>query len=391
MPENPLKSLPPELRLLIALCRLEFSDREKMVVAGLVKEVKDWDYFVRMVNLHGVVALAWNCLNITGNANLIPTQCLDYLHQGYIKSISRNTKIYSLLDEVLKIAGENGIRVILLKGLALELQYYGNMGLRQMNDLDLLVKKEDAVRFRNILLGNGFSSMPIVSPLHEKFLPGYGKHLPEMYRDGLTVEIHFSLFHNETGLPSREFFREPGEIMFGEQTANVLSPAHNFLYLVNHLDHHERQGYSQARLYTDIFLIARADSFRDMSQNITDLADRLNIREPIEEKMFVLGAFWDLSISDSRHITGEAAGRITGRFIRLLESPREEVSISSTESTLKEFRNIKGLFNKAVFATGTFIPSMKFMKYRYGTRSAIQTLLYYPYRWVILLKSLIFR
>ena len=55
-----------------------------------------------------------------------------------------------------------------------------------MNDLDILVSEKDAIKLRKILLQNGFLSDPLISPLHSYFLLTEGKHLPEMYKDGLS-------------------------------------------------------------------------------------------------------------------------------------------------------------------------------------------------------------
>src|SRR5664280_884465 len=200
-----LSQLLPEEKLLLCLCRLSFSDQQKAEICDLVKQITNWPRFVTLANEHGIIALCRHNLVTLHCDATIPEKYREILHAGYLKSLSRNTKMFELLKEVLSIAASENIKVVLLKGLALEKTIYGNSGLRQMNDLDILVRIEDAIKLRNLLLKNSFKSQPAISPLHEKILPSYGKHLPEMYKNGLSVEIHFKLFEQKGNSLTEQF------------------------------------------------------------------------------------------------------------------------------------------------------------------------------------------
>ena len=153
--EESLKPLTPEERLLITLCRISLTEKQKREIGNLIKEIRDWDNFVRMSNEHGVIALCWYNINRLGKNNKIPYKISEILHSAYLKNLTRNAFLFKQLDEVALLATKYGIRIVLLKGLALEKTVYGNRGLRQMTDIDILVRKEDAALMRKILLQDG--------------------------------------------------------------------------------------------------------------------------------------------------------------------------------------------------------------------------------------------
>ena len=116
---------------------------------------------------------------------------LDIMHSAYLKNLSRNTFLYNQLEEIDSLAEKENIKIVLLKGAALEKTLYGNKGLRQMSDIDILVGHDKAALLRRILLKTDLNLAPLVSRFSRKNNAGFGKHLPEMYKNGIAVEIHF--------------------------------------------------------------------------------------------------------------------------------------------------------------------------------------------------------
>jgi hypothetical protein len=51
-------------------------------------------------------------------------------------SLARNAALYNMIREVASILESEDIKMVFLKGLALEMSVYGNRGLRQMSDAD---------------------------------------------------------------------------------------------------------------------------------------------------------------------------------------------------------------------------------------------------------------
>src|SRR5450759_4479599 len=92
------------------------------------------------------------------------------------------------MGEVLRLLNGENIKTVLLKGLALEFSVYGNAGLRQMSDVDVLISREQCIEARKLLISNGYVSLPVKSVFHELIIADFGKHLPSLIKNGTSVE-----------------------------------------------------------------------------------------------------------------------------------------------------------------------------------------------------------
>lgn len=386
------KHLLPEERLLISLCRLMFNEEVKLAIRDIILSISDWEKFIRLANDHGVIALCWFNIAETGYSGNIPKQYFEILHNGYLKSLARNIRIFDLLDYVLDIADEEEIKIVLIKGLALEKIIYGNRGLRQMNDLDILVRKEDAIKLRDHLLKNGFESQPIISPLHEKILPSYGKHLPEMYKNGLSVEIHFKLFDQKGNSLTRTFFdsSEPCALSSELKVTNLSlpSPLYHFIYLVKHLEKHESGGTSQFRLYSDLVILSSQYREKILKKDLFDYASTAGLEKALSEKLFLLNIFWgiDLSSCDLNIPEPIDKDKVIENFLHFLRHPKDMRTDDDSESLLRPMKEMENISHKFLFIIGYLFPSISFMKYRYKAHSTIKAILYYLVRWTKLIK-----
>jgi hypothetical protein len=263
-----LSQLTAEEKLLISLCRLDFSEGQKSEIRDLMNEIKDWDHFVKLINEHGVIALTAYNIREIGLTDYVPVQAMKVLDIGRMQSIVRNTWLTERWKEVNTILGNAGIKHILLKGMALEHTLYGAKGLRQMNDNDILVKREDSLKAWHLLQQEGFSPTLIKSPLHKKIMVDIGKHLPCLYRNGYAIEIHHKLFDNKTmdGKCYSDPVDDAVEIFIGDTKAWILSKELQLMHLISHFNDHALGGEQQLRLYTDIVLLDKTSKI-EISEN----------------------------------------------------------------------------------------------------------------------------
>ena len=110
----------PEEKLLLALCRLEFSDEQKAEIGELMKEIRDWDQFVKLANDHGIIALTAYNIRENGLTDYVPAATMKIFDNGRMQSTVRNTWLVQKWKEVNTILSEAGIKHVLLKGMALE-------------------------------------------------------------------------------------------------------------------------------------------------------------------------------------------------------------------------------------------------------------------------------
>lgn len=79
-----------------------------------------------------------------------------YLYQVYLQTAMRNTLLFS---EFAKIAEQAKFPVMPLKGTFLSKKVYGNPNLRPMQDIDILVKKQDVLAMETLLRKHGYGRL----------------------------------------------------------------------------------------------------------------------------------------------------------------------------------------------------------------------------------------
>jgi len=243
--------------LLFLLCNYPFDEKKREPLTKLITEITDWPKMVELINAHGIIALAAYNIKECGLEKEIPEVAFTALENGYMQSVARNSWLTERWKEVNTILCDAGIKHILLKGMALEHTLYGSKGLRQMNDNDILIKREDAIKAWQLLQQNGFTHETIKSGLYNKILADTGKHLPCLYKNGYAIEIHHKLTDNITKYD--ENYVDPvdsaDEILIGGTKAWILSKEMQIIHLTDHFERHAMEGGVQLRQYADIILL----------------------------------------------------------------------------------------------------------------------------------------
>ena len=118
------------------------------MLRALAEGIVDWKHFITMVSEHGVAALVYHNLEKLDLLQLLPEGEKSFLKKCLLKSLSRNTRNAKMLAEALHLMNSQDMKVVLLKGSALEIMVYGNEGLRQMSDVDVLLSRQDCLDAR---------------------------------------------------------------------------------------------------------------------------------------------------------------------------------------------------------------------------------------------------
>ena len=133
-----------EDRLLLYCCRKDTDRKNRNKIIEIQRRSLDWECFLRKARENGIAAVVYSRLNeIKKDCPHIPSFIFKKLKKVYYLNAIQNSLIYEELGKVLKIFSNAGLQVIVLKGAVLAEKIYGNLALRPMTDVDLLVKKED--------------------------------------------------------------------------------------------------------------------------------------------------------------------------------------------------------------------------------------------------------
>jgi hypothetical protein len=146
-----------EDKFLLLCCQTEIGDNDRDWLIKIQRDKIDWDYFLKKARGEGISPLVFIRLpGIIINKNDMPEYVMDELRKDYYLNATKNTLIFNELGNIINVFNEAGLRVIVLKGAALAETVYGNLALRSMSDVDLLVKKEDLFSIDEHLKGIGY-------------------------------------------------------------------------------------------------------------------------------------------------------------------------------------------------------------------------------------------
>lgn len=367
--------------LLTGLCRLTFTGSQLAVLKDLAASVNDWKYFSLLANDHGVAALAYDNLEKAGLLSLLPPEASAFLRNASYMSLARNTGKMQLMQEILGILDREKIKIVLLKGMALELMVYGNRGLRQMSDADVLTAHNDCMRAYRALTRHGFVSLPVKSVFHRLILDYYGKHLPPVIKNGYAVEIHHALFGSGKEALTGQLYATASGINIGDKIAFVPAPQILFLYLLKHLQKHEMSNDSQLRLYTDLVVMIEKYGQEILNEELLNLSEKAEMNQLLASKLWLLQEFWDLSYPAGMigFINKWKADNLTEKFLFFLKSPKNNPVQDKSVPYRSILKDIPGFHRKVLFVMGDLVPTLTFMKKRYNC-SGFKALMYYPHR-----------
>lgn len=105
---------------------------------------------------HCVAPLLYHRLKTASLQEHVSQEIFQTLHRAYLRNAARNMRLYHELAQTLTLLREQNIPVIILKGAYLAEIVYGNIALRTMGDIDVLVPKTKLARSQQILLEAGY-------------------------------------------------------------------------------------------------------------------------------------------------------------------------------------------------------------------------------------------
>jgi hypothetical protein len=286
------------------------------------------------------------------------------------------------MGEVLHLLNNEDIKTVILKGLALENSVYGNAGLRQMTDVDILINREECIKARNILLKAGYVSLPVKSFFHKMIIPNYGKHLPSLIKGGASVEIHHKLFGDGNNEFTKLLYDSSYEVNISGEKAWFPQPQIFFLYLVRHLSTHEMNNESQLRLYTDLVVLTGKYYDEILNYNLIKYATEAGMSETLASHLEILKEIWDISFPEWINVFIDKWHKEdpVKKFLFFLRSPKNNPPGDKPGYYRQIINDIPGFHRKFLFVLGDIFPTISFMKNRYKCKSTWRVMLYYPHR-----------
>ncbi|MCF6247412.1 MAG: nucleotidyltransferase family protein, partial [Desulfobacula sp.] len=144
-----------EMKLVLYCARISPKNLQAEELKEYIKDKIDWQIIADTAIKHGLINILYLSLK-TDCEKLIPKTVLNQLKTHYFQSSSRNLFLGAGLIKVLNLFNRNNIAAIPFKGPIQSWLIYHDIGVRTFADLDILVKKKDALTARNLLIDQGF-------------------------------------------------------------------------------------------------------------------------------------------------------------------------------------------------------------------------------------------
>lgn len=176
-----------ENRLITSL--IQTSPQEN--INALLELNPDWKYLIETCEEHRVTQLVIEKLK-THHVEFIPSDVLADLKFYRNKITKLNFGRTTQLIKIIKLLQENDIPVIAYKGMALAALAYQDISLRQFGDIDLLIKKKDFFKVKDLLLQIGCKPAWQLNPQQENAVLKYYYEYPFNYGEHNTfIEVHW--------------------------------------------------------------------------------------------------------------------------------------------------------------------------------------------------------
>lgn len=169
-----------------------------------------WELFLYYSVHHRVASIIYRNLETMDLLGLVELQVRNTLRTLYFANRRRNERMLAAILPVIEDLGRTAEMPVLIKGPAVELLAYGEIGLRTYEDIDLLIAREDAKRVDEALRRGGFvqgdydpasgSIVPasreeiITLALHTHGTYGYVTLLDDEFMPAVPVDVNFEVF-----------------------------------------------------------------------------------------------------------------------------------------------------------------------------------------------------
>ena len=369
-------NLSNENRLLILCARNGiYGDNPEEIDSLLSLQIK-WDEFLNTAISQGIAPLVYKSLRDIPEKSFVPPDVMDRLKKAYHGNVARNMYLYSELDRILQALNGEEIEVMILKGAALADAVYGDIGLRAMSDIDLLVKEECLPRVKEIMAALNYETRRHYKP--EEWYRANHFHLPPYVHKEkqIVVEIHWKVAHDSLGINVNKWWGRARKIRLRETSFLIPSPEDMILHICLNLYHGNYQR-AVLRGLCDVDETLRYFSKEINWDMFHDIVTQSEIAKPVYSLLFLVRKYFD---SNNQLLPWLKAEHVDLKFSAMLErmifGPWNDSHSAFMRSLAAETK-----WEKAKMFFSDIFPSQEKMSERYSIRpDSPKIYLYYAYR-----------
>jgi hypothetical protein len=383
----------PEWKLLIATASLQIDADRKAEITCLVKMDIDWDTLISQSMMHGTSGLLFRHLSALQPDAGVPKEVLERLYDFYLNITASNLQQMAAFQKAADAFAEVDVDLILLKGAALAESLYGDIGLRPMSDVDLIIREDDWPKVCKVLkslnyhsVGQEFATLPPKLTRYD-----IQSHVQCVSPMETCLEFQFDLFTMGIGMLDMDgVWERSREVVISGRAVRVPGPEDQLLHLLIHANRH---GCSRLKWLVDIAEYLR--QCEDIDWNLLEMIAR---REKV-------GAVIYMTIRHIEHLLGidlvpravlehmkpQALQRMVWNYLW----PEEQISEFNGRYedgicyyfyrpfsgwNVLNFVLVGRVRDKMAYQARWIAPSFNWMAETYGQPKSLKLLKYYPKR-----------
>lgn len=197
----------------------------------------DWPSLLVLARDHGVFPLLAKALAETDAIAALPASLRQELEETRRKHVLFTL---SLTAEFFRVADRfqaAGIEAVVVKGPVLGVQAFGDPGLRQYSDLDLVLRHADVLRAARIMEECGFASQVPLDAAAKK-IPGQFLFVREQTRSIVELHTERTLRYFTRPIPIESFFARRTQVSLDGRRVPALCPEDTLVFICVHGSKH---------------------------------------------------------------------------------------------------------------------------------------------------------
>lgn len=150
----------------------------------------DWQGLFEAATVQQVRPIVLRSLVSADAARLVPPVLWQPFEQACRGIAEKNLRQHAELARLLRVLGAHHIPVVLLKGAHVATALYGNVGLREMGDLDLLLRPEHLADATRLVLESGYTPVRPFTVEHDMSAK---PHVTRLVNGSTDIELHWNI------------------------------------------------------------------------------------------------------------------------------------------------------------------------------------------------------
>ena len=295
----------PTTSVLVQAAEVEPDKLRKEALLQAFTQQDNPDQLIAFAADEGLACFLYRSLQSSGGLERLPEKCLHRLQGLYERTVLFNLRLIHDLKEILSLLNHEGIRVVVLQGMAL-LQgvYRGSVGLRPMTDIDLWVLGHQHGRVCNLLRELGYERDQAYPNTFARGATNLDLHSHLLWADRIRARRHLLRGGQDA------ICREAVPINVEGQEALLLSPRDQVLHLSLHAFKH---NLGKLIWLVDIKLLLQSFAPSDW-EGLAGRARSLGLMKHLGYALYLLHHLFHLDPpSEIRGLLADGSMRMIGR------------------------------------------------------------------------------